>query len=207
MVRLMATCEFDWVEMYWSLLLLNGDRFKRMLEVLAHPGSLPALVHCTGGRDRSGVTVALVQAAIGVREDAIAADFARSSEMLASAGGRTEFERLFSTIELPREDILRAMTTPARDHARLVRAHPPRPRQCAGFIAHVWRHGRDAERPSQRDACVALTSVRTTASCSTMEYRGPLKAVIFAWAGTTVDFGSRAPVMAFVRTFEWLGSH
>jgi phosphonoacetaldehyde hydrolase len=29
-----------------------------------------------------------------------------------------------------------------------------------------------------------------------------LRAVIFDWAGTTVDFGSRAPVAAFVRTFE-----
>ncbi|ADV61520.1 phosphonoacetaldehyde hydrolase [Isosphaera pallida ATCC 43644] len=33
-------------------------------------------------------------------------------------------------------------------------------------------------------------------------YRGPLSAVIFDWAGTTVDHGSRAPVAAFQATFE-----
>jgi phosphonoacetaldehyde hydrolase len=32
-----------------------------------------------------------------------------------------------------------------------------------------------------------------------------LKAVIFDWAGTVVDFGSRAPVLAFVRTFQEFG--
>lgn len=32
-------------------------------------------------------------------------------------------------------------------------------------------------------------------------YRGPIQAVILDWAGTTVDFGSLAPVMAFVRLF------
>jgi phosphonoacetaldehyde hydrolase len=32
-----------------------------------------------------------------------------------------------------------------------------------------------------------------------------LKAVIFDWAGTVVDFGSRAPVLAFVRTFHEFG--
>jgi phosphonoacetaldehyde hydrolase len=33
-------------------------------------------------------------------------------------------------------------------------------------------------------------------------YLGPLRAVIFDWAGTVVDYGSRAPVFAVMRTFE-----
>ncbi|HWA99889.1 MAG TPA: phosphonoacetaldehyde hydrolase, partial [Pirellulales bacterium] len=32
-------------------------------------------------------------------------------------------------------------------------------------------------------------------------YRGPLKAVLFDWAGTTIDFGSRAPMAVFVQVF------
>lgn len=32
-------------------------------------------------------------------------------------------------------------------------------------------------------------------------YRGPVRAVIFDWAGTTVDYGSRAPVDAFIELF------
>jgi phosphonoacetaldehyde hydrolase len=36
-------------------------------------------------------------------------------------------------------------------------------------------------------------------------YRGPVQAVIFDWAGTTVDFGSLAPVAAFTRLFATQG--
>jgi phosphonoacetaldehyde hydrolase len=33
-------------------------------------------------------------------------------------------------------------------------------------------------------------------------YRGPLQAVVLDWAGTTVDFGSRAPVLAVMEAFR-----
>jgi phosphonoacetaldehyde hydrolase len=33
-------------------------------------------------------------------------------------------------------------------------------------------------------------------------FRGPLKAVVLDWAGTTVDFGSRAPVLAVMEAFR-----
>jgi len=36
-------------------------------------------------------------------------------------------------------------------------------------------------------------------------YRGPLRAVIFDWAGTTVDYGSFAPTAVFLRLFERYG--
>ena len=36
-------------------------------------------------------------------------------------------------------------------------------------------------------------------------YRGPVQAVILDWAGTTVDFGSLAPVVAFTRLFAAQG--
>lgn len=36
-------------------------------------------------------------------------------------------------------------------------------------------------------------------------YRGPLKAVILDWAGTTIDFGSFAPVAVFLRLFDCHG--
>lgn len=42
-------------------------------------------------------------------------------------------------------------------------------------------------------------------SRSTHPYRGPVKAAIFDWAGTVVDFGSRAPVFAFGEAFASFG--
>lgn len=42
----------------------------------------PVLVHCTAGKDRTGVTVALTLAAAGVDEDAVVADYARTEALL-----------------------------------------------------------------------------------------------------------------------------
>lgn len=40
---------------------------------------------------------------------------------------------------------------------------------------------------------------------SARAFRGPLRAVIFDWAGTIVDFGSCAPAEAFVEVFKRAG--
>ncbi len=37
------------------------------------------------------------------------------------------------------------------------------------------------------------------------KYRGSLKAIVFDWAGTVIDYGSRAPVLAVMGTFEAFG--
>ncbi len=36
-------------------------------------------------------------------------------------------------------------------------------------------------------------------------YRGPIRAVIFDWAGTTMDFGCMAPAVVFCKVFEEKG--
>jgi phosphonoacetaldehyde hydrolase len=41
-----------------------------------------------------------------------------------------------------------------------------------------------------------------SAAAARRPYRGPLKAVIFDWAGTVVDYGSRAPVLAVMQAFS-----
>src|SRR5919201_3094314 len=46
------------------------------------------LIHCQAGRDRTGIVIALVLAAIGVVDDDIAADYSASDEALAA-----EYER------------------------------------------------------------------------------------------------------------------
>jgi protein-tyrosine phosphatase len=51
-------------------------------------GSQPVLVHCTAGKDRTGVSIALILAAAGVDEDAIVADYARTAELLPAERNR-----------------------------------------------------------------------------------------------------------------------
>jgi protein-tyrosine phosphatase len=48
----------------------------------------PVLVHCTVGKDRTGVTVALTLAAAGVDSEAVIADYARTEGLLPAARNR-----------------------------------------------------------------------------------------------------------------------
>ncbi|KAG5950791.1 hypothetical protein E4U53_004389 [Claviceps sorghi] len=52
--------------------------------LLAHPRQ-PILVHCTLGKDRTGIVFALLLALAGVPDDAIAADYARTEQGLEPA--------------------------------------------------------------------------------------------------------------------------
>ena len=54
----------------------------------------PVLVHCTVGKDRTGVTVALTLAAAGVHADAVVADYARTEALLPAHRNRRVVERL-----------------------------------------------------------------------------------------------------------------
>ncbi|KQY96948.1 protein tyrosine phosphatase [Microbacterium sp. Root53] len=68
------------IEMYRALLERAGDRLVTAVRGIL--GAQPVLVHCTVGKDRTGVTVALALAAVGVDEDAVIADYARTEGML-----------------------------------------------------------------------------------------------------------------------------
>ncbi len=66
--------------LYRALVEGSADAIVEVVRgVIADP---PVLVHCTVGKDRTGVTVALTLAAVGVDEDAIVADYARTEQLL-----------------------------------------------------------------------------------------------------------------------------
>lgn len=61
---------------YFGYLEAGPEYFRRAFEVLADPASYPALVHCTAGKDRTGVLTALVLDLLGVPRPVVEADFA-----------------------------------------------------------------------------------------------------------------------------------
>lgn len=67
---------------YRAIVDSRHAELRQILGTLAAPGGLPALVHCTAGKDRTGVVVALLLALAGVDHAAIAEDYALTATYL-----------------------------------------------------------------------------------------------------------------------------
>lgn len=77
---------------YYALILEHSKpSIAAVLRVFARGGSLPALVHCAHGKDRTGVVIMLLLAACGVPRDAIVGDYVQVRAVRlhdSPAGGR-----------------------------------------------------------------------------------------------------------------------
>jgi hypothetical protein len=65
---------------YGDYIAKAGPNLGRALRILADADSGATLVHCAAGKDRTGVVVALALSLVGVRRDAVVADYLRSAE-------------------------------------------------------------------------------------------------------------------------------
>jgi protein tyrosine/serine phosphatase len=63
---------------YLEIVRDAGGQILAALEVLAQPDALPAVFHCTAGKDRTGLLSALVLSLLGVPEETVVADYALS---------------------------------------------------------------------------------------------------------------------------------
>jgi protein-tyrosine phosphatase len=77
---------------YLEMVDLAGEQILAALAVLARPESLPAIVHCTAGKDRTGVLCALVLSLVGVDERTVVEDYAISAHAMELLRARL-FER------------------------------------------------------------------------------------------------------------------
>ena len=66
--------------MYSRLPVDQAPNYARLLQELVAPGALPAPIHCTSGKDRTGFAVAVVLLALGVGRDSIMADYALTNQ-------------------------------------------------------------------------------------------------------------------------------
>ena len=70
------------VDTYRHMLDERQAQICETLRVLVGPGGMPAVVHCTAGKDRTGLIAALVLGLAGVPEDTIVEDYALSATYL-----------------------------------------------------------------------------------------------------------------------------
>ncbi len=74
----------DLADFYIGILDRRAVEFARAVRELAQPGSLPGLIHCAIGKDRTGILVAIILDAIGVPRPLVIADY-QISEVLVPA--------------------------------------------------------------------------------------------------------------------------
>jgi protein-tyrosine phosphatase len=61
--------------MYRHLPVAHAPVYAQLLQTLLQPGALPALVHCTSGKDRTGFGIAVLMLALGVPRETILEDY------------------------------------------------------------------------------------------------------------------------------------
>lgn len=107
----------------------SAAAFGEVLRRLAEPADQPCLVHCTAGKDRTGILIALLLLLLGVPEDLVLADYALSNQAYAHIlGAAQEDVRRITAIGITAEELRPIMT-----------AHP---RNLRRMLAHVReRHG------------------------------------------------------------------
>ena len=79
-------------DVYWWMLEGRGDELRAVLEQCAT--ATPLLLHCTHGKDRTGLVSALVLDVCGASRDAIVADYTASNEWGCSVEGRYIMEQM-----------------------------------------------------------------------------------------------------------------
>ncbi|KAI5362034.1 Putative tyrosine-specific protein phosphatase [Septoria linicola] len=70
------------VKAYYDIMLAGPDAYGKIFRYLAAPNAKPCLVHCTAGKDRTGVLVALLKMLVGVDKDAIGEEYALTDKGL-----------------------------------------------------------------------------------------------------------------------------
>lgn len=73
----------------------NGQQLVSALRLLADAGSLPAVIHCTAGKDRTGVLVALLLDLLGVERDQVVADYAETTSNMPAILARIQTSSFF----------------------------------------------------------------------------------------------------------------
>jgi protein-tyrosine phosphatase len=87
---------------YTEMVTAGGPALTLAIEALAGEGSLPAVFHCSAGKDRTGVLAALVLAFLGVPDETIVEDY-----VLSAAAMEHLLERLTAEYPDSVEEVLR----------------------------------------------------------------------------------------------------
>ena len=101
-IRLLQVAPIDTMNNYVFESGVFVEWIQRLYTTLADESIWPSLLHCTGGKDRTGVAVALLLKNIGVSDDAIVKEY-----MLGDHGVRYPVSMTHLLREMPRFDYMK----------------------------------------------------------------------------------------------------
>lgn len=133
MMRALISGDYDKIDeafgkTYLSMIDTAADSFGQVLKALADPANLPAVIHCTAGKDRTGITIALLLALLGVPDLAIIADYSLTN---------LAFDRVYATASGNK-----SLTATGMNPAILVPILVAKPQWIDGVLRYVRRlHG------------------------------------------------------------------
>ena len=78
------TPELGLAATYRHMLDARGPQLAEVVRALIEPDGLPAVIGCAAGKDRTGVAIAVILAAVGVAPTVVIADYALSAELFAA---------------------------------------------------------------------------------------------------------------------------
>ena len=121
---------------YLGYLRTSPDAVAGVVDALAEGDNVPAVVHCAAGKDRTGVAVAIVLEAVGVRREDIVADYVASAERMPAMFRRLREMRTYGDRldSYPAE----AHTAEARSMQRFLEAVDA---EFGGVHAYLRAHG------------------------------------------------------------------
>lgn len=141
-------------EVYATMVASSGTALAAAVSALAEPDALPAIVHCTAGKDRTGVVVALVLALVGVDEADIVADYEISGGCLGEAfvlrlTGATAPDPLDAAAVAAMTDLLGSPPELIREVLATMRSTH------GGVLEYLLAHGMDPSAPARlREALI-----------------------------------------------------
>lgn len=75
-------------EAYVMMLKSCAVRLSEIIELMVKESSMPVVFHCAGGKDRTGITAAMIYLLLGVDHETIAADYALTQLALEKINAR-----------------------------------------------------------------------------------------------------------------------
>ncbi|WP_043932237.1 tyrosine-protein phosphatase [Bacillus sp. EB01] len=91
-------------DFYRCLVEERKEQVRQIFELVDEEDNIPALIHCTGGKDRTGYIAALFQLLAGVEYETVVSQYLLSNERIAGKMKKTErYLRLLSLYRIPSE--------------------------------------------------------------------------------------------------------